>query len=145
MNHRIIPAAVLAAFSFGAVLLGPVAPARACDCDVPGVKESIEQAAAIFSGEVVKLERLKDQSLRATIKVASAWKGEVGKSVEVTTAPDGGVCGYDFREGESYLVYARKERDSDDLTTDICTRTRTLREAEEDLKALGEAVANANR
>lgn len=48
-----------------------------------------------------------------------------------------GDCGYDFQAGETYLVYANNDEGStNSLSTDICTRTRRLSEAGEDLAYL---------
>jgi hypothetical protein len=47
-----------------------------------------------------------------------------------------GECGYDFQEGETYLVYADSDEDSDVLSTSSCTRTRRLSDAGEDLTHL---------
>ncbi len=48
-----------------------------------------------------------------------------------------GDCGYDFQAGETYLVYANNDEGSaNSLSTDICTRTRRLSEAGEDLSYL---------
>jgi len=48
-----------------------------------------------------------------------------------------GDCGYDFQAGETYLVYGNyDEGSSNSLSTDVCTRTRRLSEAGEDLAYL---------
>jgi len=48
-----------------------------------------------------------------------------------------GDCGYDFQSGETYLVYANNDEGSaNSLSTDICTRTRRLSEAGDDLTYL---------
>ena len=48
-----------------------------------------------------------------------------------------GDCGYDFQSGETYLVYANNDEGSaNSRSTDICTRTRRLSEAGEDLTYL---------
>jgi hypothetical protein len=48
-----------------------------------------------------------------------------------------GDCGFDFQAGETYLVYANyDEGSSNSLSTDVCTRTRRLSEAGEDLAYL---------
>ena len=48
-----------------------------------------------------------------------------------------GDCGYDFQAGETYLVYANNDEGSaNSLSTDVCTRTRRLSEAGEDLSYL---------
>ena len=56
-------------------------------------------------------------------------------TIEVWTAF--GNCGYDFQSGETYLVYANyDEGAANSLSTDICTRTRRLSEAGDDLTYL---------
>ncbi len=47
-----------------------------------------------------------------------------------------GECGFDFQEGETYLVYATSDEDSDVLSTSGCSRTRRLSDAGEDLAYL---------
>jgi hypothetical protein len=47
-----------------------------------------------------------------------------------------GDCGVDFQPGETYLVYANTEESSDYIFTGICTRTRRLSDAGEDLAYL---------
>jgi hypothetical protein len=48
-----------------------------------------------------------------------------------------GDCGYDFQAGETYVVYANYDEGSaNSLSTDVCTRTRRLSEAGEDLAYL---------
>jgi hypothetical protein len=47
-----------------------------------------------------------------------------------------GDCGYDFQEGETYLVYATSDEDSDTLSTSSCSRTSRLSDAGEDLSYL---------
>ena len=62
-----------------------------------------------------------------------AYKGIEGAEVQVMTGLGGGDCGYGFRLGEKYLVYAFRSTDKK-LHTSICTRTRPLSEADEDLE-----------
>ena len=47
-----------------------------------------------------------------------------------------GECGYSFQQGETYLVYADSDEDSNVLSTSSCTRTRRLSDAGEDLTYL---------
>jgi hypothetical protein len=47
-----------------------------------------------------------------------------------------GECGYSFQLGETYLVYADSDEDSNVLSTSSCTRTRRLSDAGEDLTYL---------
>jgi hypothetical protein len=80
----------------------------------PGKSDSVKTAAA-------DLDKDKDD------------KGEE-EFFEVETAF--GECGYDFQQGETYLVYADSDEDSDVLSTSSCTRTRRLSDAGEDLTYL---------
>ena len=56
------------------------------------------------------------------------------------TGVGGGDCGFSFRAGQTYLVYATGRREA--LHTSICSRTRPLEEATEDLEALGMPMAD---
>jgi hypothetical protein len=47
-----------------------------------------------------------------------------------------GECGYDFQEGETYLVYATHDEEMNDIETDGCTRTKRLSDAGSDLAYL---------
>ena len=61
-------------------------------------------------------------------------KLEAGKSVEVWT--DSGECEFEFRKGETYLVYAFEQEQTGRLDTNRCTRTARLSDAGEDLAYL---------
>src|SRR5713101_1070561 len=52
--------------------------------------------------------------------------------IEIVTGLGGGDCGYAFQTGEDYVVYAYKNADGR-LQTGICSRTRPLRQAAEDI------------
>ena len=65
---------------------------------------------------------------------ADAGKDDAGKTVEVWTAF--GDCGFAFQKGETYLVYADDDEESDVMTTGACTRTRRLSDAGDDLAYL---------
>jgi len=121
-----------------------VAAAQACKCKPPPPpKEALEGSAAVFSGKVLKIEKgTEEYELAVTLSVDRQWKGIEGKEVVIYTAKDGATCGYGFEKGKAYLVYANKAmRDKDKatyLSTGLCTRTRSLDLAAEDLKDLGE-------
>jgi hypothetical protein len=72
-------------------------------------------------------------------------KSQPGKSAaDQDKAPDDileiespfGDCGVDFEEGETYLVYATSDEDTDELSTTSCSRTRRLSDAGDDLAYL---------
>ena len=55
------------------------------------------------------------------------------KEIVIETGLGGGDCGYDFRRGVDYIVYASKKPDGG-WTTGICTPTRLVENAAEELK-----------
>jgi hypothetical protein len=69
--------------------------------------------------------------------IKEAWNGiPTGeKEIEVETGLGGGDCGYRFERGEDYLVYAYRSPQGK-LATGICSRTRRLSDADEDLNYL---------
>lgn len=120
---------------------------NACTCGGSGTPcESFGSADAVFAGTVVSArenERPKqrdrseiDWSPRAfKFSVEQAYLGVAGTEIEVFTGTGGGDCGYQFRIGQRYLVYAY--RDKEKFTTSICTRTKPFVNATEDLAFLG--------
>lgn len=59
------------------------------------------------------------------------------KEIEIETGFGGGDCGYQFQVGTEYVVYAYKNG-AGRLETGICSRTRPLADAAEDLKYIRE-------
>jgi hypothetical protein len=88
-----------------------------------------------------------DDSLlpRGRDRLARPYRDAVAESLVVVlaTGAAGGDCGYAFRRGDTYLVYAVGA--PDDLRTSICTRTRPASEAAEDLAALGPPAIDRRR
>ncbi len=115
----------------------------ACSClPPPPPKVALEASTAVFSGKVLDVEDIGVFQRAVTIEVASAWKGVKGKTVTVQTAKHGATCGFGFEKGKSYLVYANetKQGEAKALSTNLCTRTRALGDAKEDLAELGEGT-----
>ena len=126
--------AALMAFAF---CFSPLwaAVAGACSCaEPPPPRVALERAMAVFTGKVVRIEKAEVER-RATVEVEKNFKGAGGKTVVVNTGLGGGDCGYGFKEGQRYLIYAHGEPNA--LSTNICTRTRHIDDAEQDLKELG--------
>jgi len=71
-------------------------------------------------------------------QVDKQWKGVTTDTVPVVTAADSAACGYPFVTGKTYLVYARKLDGEPELQTNLCSRTKPLASAQDDLAALGE-------
>ena len=54
---------------------------------------------------------------------------------EITTASSSAACGIPFAVGQNYLIYA--SGDGRDLGVDLCSRTRPIEQADEDLRVIG--------
>jgi hypothetical protein len=65
-------------------------------------------------------------------QVKTTFRG--AESAEVWT--DSGDCGYDFQVGETYLVYADEDEETDRINTSVCYRNRRLSDAGDDLAYL---------
>jgi hypothetical protein len=135
---------LVAVFAF---LTVGVQSANACSCGGGGAPcESYGGAAAVFVGTVIGYSenRLPKEVARKEVdwsprifkfSVEQSYLGVEGSEIEVSTGTGGGDCGYEFKTGQRYLVYAY--RYTERLTTSICTRTRLFIEANEDLAFLG--------
>jgi len=122
-------------------------PADACTCIVSGldaradVQKQFGRAKAIFEGKVQAIDEIAADpsgSIRyvgVRFLVLHRYKGAEGDSLVVLTAADGAACGYSFKTGEKYLVYAYQDS-QDRLQTSYCTRTAILKEAGTDRRYL---------
>lgn len=120
----------------------------ACSCDSPMsgtgqeiINQAREKSKAVFAGEVTKIvlseapEGEEPTLASVHFKVAKVWKGVTTETVVVSTINVCCICGYEFKVGKQYLVYAGG---NESLSTNICTRTRQLKYAAGDLQVLGE-------
>jgi hypothetical protein len=143
------------ALACGVVLFALVSAgeASACSCVFGGVSACQEfwQVDAVFAGTATRggtatadEGSYKRQVRVFTFSVAEVFRGESVSEVEVATGMGGGDCGYGFRVGETYLVYASRNVRDGRLSTGICHRTKPLARAAEDLafiRALPQAEA----
>jgi hypothetical protein len=134
---------LVAAAALAVAFFSAPGPAAACDFPAyPPPQEALEEATAVFSGEVVSIDPVDDdpgeQYIAATFAVDRAWKGVESSPVIVETHQDEGVCGFPFEVGETYIVYAHSN--GSPLTTALYHRTQLLERAGEDLDALGEGT-----
>lgn len=130
--------------------------ASACSCadgrpPCQGVDPLRASGGAVFVGTVVNITGVQKDIGRAGQKdlLTVAYKvrltiGEAftvlnGKEVEVTTAGSTAACGYDFARGERYLVYADAGSDQS-LAVSLCSRTRALAQALDDVELLRAAA-----
>lgn len=131
MTRRAITLAlVLSAVS----LFLPVKYALACSC-VPPPPDAVaaEEADVVFSGEVTATHDphgddkivSSGRTVTYTFEVDGVVKGEVGNKERVKTAADSASCGYGFKTGRRYLVFA-DEGKSGALSTHSCSNTHPL-------------------
>ena len=122
-------------------LLVGVKSSFACTCAPPqSASQELKRATAVFSGKVVAIKRHKQSSdlfarVEVVFEVKKVWKGVDEAKVSVFTSSQSSACGYSFREGRTYLVYAEGDAQQR-LMTSICSRTRRLKDAREDLEEL---------
>ena len=117
----------------------------ACSCaELPSVEEEFERSQAVFSGKVVDVREKRSikgyQTKSVLFEVTNTWKGVKQSQIIVTTGQGGGDCGFNFKEGQEYLVYVNKSTmyGGKTLVSAICDRTNELSVLQEDLKILGE-------
>jgi len=132
--RRLSIAIALAVFAI-ASLFHPLKPAYACSCVAPRPPlEARDEAQAVFSGTVSSVQS--DASgLLVTFDVDEIWKGPEGAQLTLATPGSSASCGYEFAQGERYLVYGFAQEGR--LNTGLCTRTAPLASAGEDLAAFG--------
>ncbi len=128
-------AAALLAFLAGAE------PAHACSCAPSGSPaEALERADAVFAGEVTSVQfsgtspyRLSSSALLTVeFRVTRVWKGPRLPKLTVETERSEISCGYEFKEGQHYIVYIWEGN-----RTGLCTRTAPAWMAFADFVALG--------
>ena len=121
--------------------------AIACDCEIGGGTPCrvFWSAAAVFSGKVIAMSTIlvevepgnpnwKTQERLVRFSVEKTFKGSTGKEVELITGMGEVSCGYHFKEGERYLVYAIPYyRIKNRLFSGICQRIKLLSQADDDL------------
>jgi hypothetical protein len=123
---------------------GPICDDIRCSCmAVQDLAEALWGADAVFVGTVQAVtERPRGEAgelpLSESIvhfRVVGKWKGEIGKTVRLSTGVSDADCGFPFERGQSYLVFASGEIEN--LSTGVCTRTTRLARAVDDLRSLG--------
>lgn len=115
-------------------------PSYACTCVARTQEEYFNDAAAVFVGKVVDLDRLKGE-YEVTFNVSQYWKGlsENDRFVAVQLhSMDTGLCGYPVQEGEEYLVYA--SRSNDQLAIGACEGTGRLTGEYDPVAILGTGI-----
>lgn len=113
--------------------------ADACSCIGPRPAcATVWEADTVFSGTVLNINSRNFRKI-VTFRVDRLWRTSATTAldrVQVETGIGGGDCGFPFRAGRQYLVYASRGRGEHPLSTGICSNTRELAAAAEDLAFL---------
>jgi len=164
---RTLVTLALAGVTLGLHGMVGAAPAVACSCmQPPPPQEALAQSDHVFEGLVHAVDGTGEgggdaseggagadgssgpdgalpapggSRVRVTFEVVRTWKGADAERFEVRTADNSAACGYPFEPGETYLVYA-DDGDDGAPTTGLCSRTRPVEAAEQDLDVLGAGV-----
>lgn len=114
--------------------------AVACTCEPPGtVEDEFVKSTVVYTGTVQNISRVAGASwenvaIRALVE--QSWKGlHEQQIITVRTASSEAACGFTFRVGETFLIYADVNNDGI-LVTNNCRRTRHILDAEEDIAIL---------
>jgi len=114
----------------------------ACECYERGSVESeFFKHDTVFIGKVIKIEQ-SINTLEVKFELIKSYKGVPDKSIVVSTSVSGKACGFPFKENEKYLIWASNYEGK--LSTSICSGTKGLTEATEDLKGL-DKITNKER
>jgi hypothetical protein len=135
--NRAVPVALLVV----ALIVATASPARACSCVGPNPAcQAFWTTDTVFDGRVVAIEAaLPDERLGGrvvqfpeklvTLDVAQTWKGAVSGRVQVATATTGPACGFNFKVGKRYIVFANERSMGRLPEVSSCTNTRLLADA----------------
>ena len=123
---------IVAALVGCVISLTPTA-ASTCSCAAAGSScEAAWQADAVFIGRVVSIEASTSGRRSVQLSVTETFRGPHLPQVTLVTGSGGPDCGYPFRTGESYVVYAYRSP-TGQLSTSSCSRTQPVTTAADDL------------
>ena len=115
---------------------------NACSC-IPweGTDQAYEQAATVFSGKVIGIDRpaimiTTADEVKYTFEVYNVWKGVNKDQIEVYSALDSVSCGYEFKLDEEYLVYTYESEGK--LISGLCNYPKLLSEAGNEINELSQ-------
>jgi hypothetical protein len=126
--------------------------AQACSCSAPATTtEALKRATAVFKGKVIKISvpsldwigLTRTGAHRIKFEVLKQWKGPAAETAVIVTRLTGEGCGFPFEEQKEYLVYVVAEQKH--IQSGICTGTKNITDAEQEMKQLDEMIADAIR
>ena len=121
--------------------------AQACGCSAPPTTaEALQRSTAVFKGKVVKISvpsldwlgLTRTGAHRVKFEILKQWKGPSAETTVVVTRLTGEGCGFPFEEQKEYLVYVIAEQKH--IQSGICTGTKSIADAEEEMEELDELM-----
>ncbi len=112
---------------------------RAYEAIFPDLPEDSKQAleAANSHQDLVKaFYRIVGNGRRVRFKVKAAYRGDEDEDQTLDVWTPFGDCGVDFQTGETYLVYADSDEESNVISTDSCSGSKRVTDAGADLAYL---------
>ena len=142
-------ARVIGLSTFTALMLVGANEAVACSCPPIGPPcQNVFHVDAVFAGTVQTITALPDDGpplrpgelrlppgYRVEFTAVVPYRGARASGLSVITSGSGASCGYAFKQGERYLVYAHRTPDGR-FVAGSCSRTRPLGDAGDDLRFL---------
>jgi hypothetical protein len=119
-------------------------------CFISTLSEAFQKAKVVFVGKVISVEdpalpaaplqpRIYDlvRPIQVRFTVERVYLGKKLNEIEIGTRTGGLEWGYEFKVGETYLVYAQESlTEQEALIVKGCGRTRLIADATEDLQLL---------
>ncbi len=139
--NRAVWLALAILLAVGLALVASPERVFACSCVVPGSpSEELAESGAVFLGRPFSWKNIGEDDwggeiVEVAFEVETIWKGPLSETIYVTTRANEASCGYTF-SAHKYIVYTDER-----FRTWLCSRTRPLSEAAEDLAELGPGQA----
>jgi len=133
---------IFSTFFCAVVLILSAGDIFACTCMhlIKPVEGAYKQNSAIFSGKVISIKKTDNFFNIIKIKVGKSWKGKLSKTITISTAAAGSMCGYKFVIGKSFLTYADGDNQNN-FRVSLCSRTALLSGSKEDIETLNNLLA----
>ncbi|MCR8656387.1 hypothetical protein [Paenibacillus endoradicis] len=128
---KIVHLFVMVIVLLSGVMVGEHKSAYACSCAVgPGsFEDELADSDYVFDGVVTDKKeessflgfKSSDEPVEWTFQVNGSWKGEVTEIMQVTSAQSSASCGYEFKVGKRYAVFASEADGTIKVTS--CSKT----------------------
>ncbi len=128
---------VILILGFLALFIFWVSSSFACSCMKPGTpEEEMKRSYSVFTWKVKMIDEVDwKNEVNFAVKRVIKWGKTDVKTVK--TATSWAMCGFRFEKGKDYIVYTNYNKDKNYEQVSLCSRTKLLSEAKEDMQAFG--------